>query len=73
MILTELYNKKEDVEMSSIPTEWRDSFNRFMYGQTYYVHGDTGEEMVYYSDYARWYFKNKEAILREEKIDQIKN
>jgi hypothetical protein len=73
MILTQLYNKKENIEISSIPNEWKESFEKFMYGQTYYIDADTGKEMAYYSDYARWYFRNKKAIIREEKIDQIKN
>ena len=73
MILTELINKRENIKFSDIPLEWRESFNRFMYGQTYYKDIDTGEDMAYYTDYARWYYANKSKIVREEKIDQIKS
>jgi len=73
MILTQLIKERKDIKFSDIPTEWKDSFNEFMYGQTYYKDMDTNEEMAYFQDYARWYFKYEDRIIREEKIDQIKS
>lgn len=73
MILTQLIKEGKDIRFSDIPDGWRDSFDRFMYGQTMYIDTDTNEHMAYFTDYARWYFKNENQIVREEKIDQIKN
>ncbi len=67
--LTELYKSGVDVRDCYIPDRWRDSFNNFIMGQACYM---LDNEFCYYSgDFARWYYMNKLAIERDEKIDSI--
>jgi hypothetical protein len=74
--LKELYESKSDVRDSQIPTEWKESFNKFIFGQTCYMEeNENGEkEFVYYShDFRYWYNKNKEAIERDLVINEVLN
>jgi hypothetical protein len=75
MTLKELYEANVDVRESQIPSEWKESFGKFMMGSTCLadVNEDgTIKELIYYAcDYRGWYFQNKEAIERDIKIDKI--
>jgi hypothetical protein len=68
MSLTELYNLKKDVLFDSISEDWKDSFNKFMFGQTCTIN-ENEKLIAYYQDFALWYRINKAAIEREIKID----
>ncbi len=73
--LRQVYVDGRDVRDSDIPQEWKESFNRFMMGQTCQV--ETNEdgsikEFIYYAwDFRAWYHQNQEAIERDIKIDQV--
>jgi hypothetical protein len=72
--LKELYESKSDVRDSQIPIEWKDSFNKFIFGQTCYMEeNENGEkEFVYYShDFRYWYHQNQEAIERDLVINEV--
>jgi len=75
MTLKELYEAKIDVRDSQIPDEWKESFNKFIFGSTCYADVDEDEnvkEFIYYgSDFRTWYFRNQQAIERDIKIDNI--
>ncbi len=75
MTLKELYNANIDVRESQIPEEWRESFNKFMFGSTCSAEVDeygNVKEFIYYAcDFRAWYFQNEEAIERDIKIDEI--
>lgn len=73
--LKQVYESGRDVRDSDIPKIWKESFSRFMMGQT--CQAETNEdgsvkEFIYYAcDFRIWYFQNKEAIERNIKIDQV--
>ena len=73
--LKQVYSEGRDVRDSDIPEMWKESFSRFMMGQT--CQAETNEdgtikEFIYYAcDFRGWYFQNKEAIERDIKIDQV--
>jgi hypothetical protein len=73
--LKQVYESGRDVRDSDIPKIWKESFSRFMMGQT--CQAETNEdgsvkEFIYYAcDFRIWYFQNKEAIERDIKIDQV--
>ena len=73
--LRQVYAAGRDVRDSDIPQEWKESFGRFIMGQT--CQAETNEdgsvkEFIYYAcDFRMWYNQNKEAIERDIKIDQI--
>ena len=72
--LKEIYLENRDVRDSDIPKIWKDSFSRFMTGQTCQAEVEDGKvkEFIYYAcDFRAWYHENKEAIERDIKIDQI--
>jgi hypothetical protein len=77
MTLKELYESNVDVKESQIPEEWKESFNKFIFGSTCLAETNedgTIKEFIYYAcDFRSWYFQNKEAIERDIKIDQITN
>lgn len=73
--LKKIYEEGRDIRESEIPEIWRESFNKFMFGQT--CCAETNEdgsikEYIYYAcDFRIWYSKNKEAIERDINIDDI--
>jgi hypothetical protein len=73
--LKQVYESGRDVRDSDIPKIWKESFSRFMMGQT--CQAETNEdgsvkEFIYYShDFRRWYHMNQTAIERDIKIDQV--
>lgn len=75
MNLKELYDRNTDVKESEIPENWKDSFTKFMFGQTCLA--DTNpdgsvKEFIYYShDFRRWYHINQNQIERDLKINQV--
>lgn len=73
--LKQVYELGRDVRDSDIPEMWKESFARFMMGQTCQAEMNedgTVKEFIYYAcDFREWYFQNKEAIERDIKIDQI--
>lgn len=72
--LKEIYDSGSDLRDSYIPEEWRDSFDKFIRGQTCYMSSDESgkRDFVYYSrDFKIWYNQNKEAIERDIKINDI--
>jgi hypothetical protein len=72
--LTELYNLNIDVLESWIPSEWIESFNRFMFGSTCYLieKVDGTKEFCFYAcDFRMWYNQNKNQIERDSKIETI--
>ena len=72
--LTELYNLNIDVQESWIPSEWIESFNRFMFGSTCYLieKVDGTKEFCFYAcDFRMWYNQNKNQIERDFKIETI--
>ena len=75
MNLKELYEANVDVRDSQIPEEWKESFNKFIFGSTCLADVDEDgsvKEFIYYAcDFRGWYFKNKEAIERDIKINEI--
>lgn len=75
MNLKELYEANIDVRESEIPEEWKESFNKFIFGSTCLADVDEEgniKELIYYScDFRSWYFKNQEAIERDIKINEI--
>jgi hypothetical protein len=75
MNLKELYEAKIDVRDSQIPDEWKESFNKFIFGSACYADVDEDgnvKEFIYYgSDFRTWYFRNKEVIERDIKIDKL--
>jgi hypothetical protein len=75
MTLRELYDANIDIRESQIPEEWKDSFNKFIFGSTCQAEVDEDgkvKEFIYYAcDFRGWYFQNKEAIERDIKIDEI--
>lgn len=75
MNLKEIYDSGKDVRDSQIPEDWKDSFNRFIFGQTCTAdlnEDGTVKEFVYYShDFRRWYHINQKAIERDLKIEQV--
>lgn len=70
MDIHKLISDKKDVKYNDIPLEWRDSFQRFMLGQTIYG-DDEGNYIAYYHDFLRWYYENKKVLDRDIKIDSI--
>lgn len=75
MTLTEIYKERRDIRDSEIPNKWKESFEKFMYGQTHTSNiFDGKEEYVYYaSDFSIWYNRNRLAIERDDKIEEIMN
>jgi len=75
MTLKELYDANVDVRESQIPIEWRESFFKFMFGSTCSAEvdddGNIKEHIYYACDFRGWYFKNKESIERDIKINNI--
>ncbi len=75
MNLKELYEANVDVRESQIPQEWKESFNKFIFGSTCTAEiNEDGsiKEFIYYAcDFRGWYFQNKEAIERDIKINDI--
>ena len=75
MTLREIYDANIDIRESQIPEEWKDSFNKFIFGSTCQAEVDEDgkvKEFIYYAcDFRGWYFQNKEAIERDIKIDEI--
>ena len=74
--LKQVYESGRDVRDSDIPEMWKESFSRFMMGQTCQAEtnedGTAIKEFIYYShDFRRWYHMNKQAIERDIKIDQV--
>ena len=74
--LKELFDANVDVRDSFIPEHWRESFDKFMYGQGCLMEdkldGSGEKEFVYFScDFRRWYYQNQLAIEREIKIKSI--
>lgn len=69
--LTEIYNEKISPRDSDIPQKWKESFAKFMMGQTCQWDPNTGECTYYWHDFSIWYNKNKIEIERDSKIDQI--
>ena len=71
MNLKELYESRDDVRYSQIPDEWKESFNKFIFGSGCYSDFDEDgnvKDFVYYgSDFRAWYFRNKESIERDIK------
>jgi len=73
--LKEIYEECRDIRESEIPDIWKESFNRFMIGQTcsaeYEEDGRTIKELIYYGcDFRIWYKQNKEVIERDIRIDE---
>lgn len=75
MTLKELYNANVDVKESQIPEEWKESFNKFIFGSTCLAEtnedGSIKEYIYYACDFRAWYFQNKQAIERDIKINKI--
>jgi hypothetical protein len=75
MNLKEIYDSGEDVRKSQIPEKWKESFEKFMFGQGCFAElndDETIKEYIYFSqDFRMWYFKNEKEILRDIKIDNI--
>lgn len=75
MNLKELYESGNDIKDSDIPEIWKKSFNEFIMCQTCQVESDEDGkfiQFIYYAcDFRVWYFKNKQAIERDIKIDNI--
>jgi len=75
MNLKEIYEAKIDVRDSQIPDKWKESFNKFIFGSACYADVDEDgnvKDFIYYgSDFRTWYFRNKEAIERDIKIDEL--
>lgn len=73
MNLKELYEDNVDVRDSQIPDEWKESFNKFIFGSTCYSGVDEDgnfKEFIYYAcDFRAWYFQNQKAIERDIRID----
>jgi hypothetical protein len=73
--LKQVYSEGRDVRDSDIPEMWKESFSRFMMGQT--CQAETNEdgtikEFIYYAcDFRGWYHMNQQAIERDIKIDQV--
>ena len=67
--LMEMYLHTEHVSFDDIPDGWRKSFDEFMFGQACPIIDDV--ILAYNHDYKRWFNENKEAILRDIKIDEI--
>ena len=68
--ISELVKNKKDVKFNDIPLEWRDSFDMFMFGSTFY-RDDEGYDIAYYHDFIRWYYENQKELDREIKINNI--
>lgn len=75
MTLKELYNANVDVKESQIPEEWKESFNKFIFGSTCLADvnedGSIKEYIYYACDFRAWYFQNQKAIERNIKINEI--
>jgi hypothetical protein len=73
--LKQVYAEGRDVRDSDIPQIWKESFGKFMMGQTCQAETNedgTVKEFIYYShDFRMWYHQNEEAIERDIKIDQV--
>ena len=74
MKLVQIYAEGGDIKDSEIPDEWRESWNKFIMGQTCMI--ETNEEgvreTVYYShDFRKWYHMNQTAIERDSRINDI--
>lgn len=68
--ISELVINRKDVKFNDIPSDWKDSFNLFMFGQTIYG-DDEGNFIAYYHDFMRWYWQNQTELDRDNKIDDI--
>lgn len=68
--ISKLVSDRKDVKFNDIPLEWKDSFDRFMFGSTIYG-DDEGNYIAYYHDFIRWYYENQKELDREIKIDNI--
>ena len=73
--LKEIFEENRDIRESEIPDIWKESFNKFIFGQTCcaeYNEDGSFKEFVYYAcDFRRWYHQNSTAIERDIKINQI--
>ena len=69
MTLQDILNRREDVKFSEIPDFWKESFDRFMLGQTCYMVDN--EFVAYFCDFNSWYRINEQSILRDIKITSI--
>jgi len=69
MKLKELYERETDVSECEIPNRWKESFNKFMFGQTCLM--EDGKFVYYYHDFRIWYHINQTQIERDEKIDSV--
>lgn len=74
MKLVDLINNKQNVRFDDIPTEYQESYNKFMTGQTIYK-DDEGYAVSYYNDFIIWYYANMDElngfILREERDTKL--
>lgn len=75
MTLKEIYESGKDVRASQIPEEWRNSFYKFMLGQTCTAEQNEDgsvKEYIYYSqDFRIWYNQNKDLIKSTERDNKI--
>lgn len=75
MNLKELYEANVDVKESQIPSEWRESFFKFIMGSACSAElnedGSVKDYIYYACDFRSWYYQNQEAIERDIKINDI--
>lgn len=73
MNLKELYLRQRNVNELDIPIQWKESFNKFMFGKTCEIeHKDGSIQFVYYyHDFMFWYEENKTQIERDLNIDDL--
>jgi hypothetical protein len=69
-LAVEMAKNGQNITESLIPDNWKESFNKFMFGQTCMVN-EKGEFETYPQDFLIWYFRNEKEINREIKIDDI--
>lgn len=75
MTLKELYARGTDVKDYEIPSEWFESFEKFMFGSACTADVDENGKVVnyvyYIQDFRKWYELNQKQIVRDEKINNI--
>ncbi len=75
MTAKELYDRGTDVRDYEIPTEWFESFKKFMFGSTCTADVDENGKVInyvyYIHDFRGWYHLNEKQIVRDEKLNKI--
>lgn len=71
--INELIREKKDVRLIDIPNSFKESYDKFIFGQTLYIDVD-GNSVTHYQDFISWTRNKRSEILqiaRDYKLDNL--